>query len=109
MKYLLILISLIFLTGCSDNEPKPDVIIKYKTKYILPPKRFMHMYKLEKPISKNKFLKMSASEKELELTIYAIKLFSIIGKYKLQTKSIINWNKKQIQLINKRRKEEDEK
>ena len=90
-KVLIIVIGLVLFTGCTPRV-EYQTIYKTKTVYLKPSDSILKDdIELPKPPDKKSFVYASPMEREQMLTFYIIDLLKTVKKYKLKTKSIIEW------------------
>ena len=99
MKYILIL-SILFLSGCSWLLKKPETKIEYVTKTVLitAPKGMLTKCVKEPPPDKDSYIKAQLQERERLLTDLTIRLYTEIDKCNLGLTSYDSWLEKELKL-----------
>lgn len=96
-------ISFLLLSGCSMfSEKKPETITVVKVKNVYKSvDGFTNIYNPERPMGPKEFSLLDSTDREIYLRKYSISLLKTIGKYKVQTKKLIEFNEKNKLIYNK--------
>lgn len=92
----IMLASFLFLSGCSmfsKKEPETITVVKVKNVY-KSVDGFTNIYNPDKPMNPKDFSLLDPTDREIYLRKYTISLLKTIGKYKVQTKKLIEYNEK---------------
>lgn len=85
MKYILLLLSIIFITGCAFDKPDPTPV------NAKPPYNLTDDIMVPPPPDPNLYYKASSIERERMLTKYTIKLLKVIGKNNHKNELLKEW------------------
>ena len=106
LKWLMIVIIVIFLVGCVSREPKIVYITRTKDKFIfISEKYYKDDIKIPKPIDAKTYIKSTPTQREIYNTKLIIELYKTIGLYKIKLYTIGKYQEELKKKLNNKLKE----
>lgn len=97
---LIIVTVLSFLTtGC--GTPQKEIVVKTDTKVIITPEHLLKPCPVAVPPNKLEYKNLDLSGRESKLTLYVVDLLKDLSNCNGQIKSIIDFQKKEVDIVNK--------
>lgn len=79
------------LIGCGYKEQELKPVEFTTIEYIVPPKEFLDEIIIPEPITPAKYLSLNIKDREKELTIYSLKLLSLLKQENLKKEELLKY------------------